>query len=173
MTQTDPYMEGDKIRRRPGGLARPGNPGGGPASYRRTLKPQPMKSSKIIAAICAACFVTVAAFAADATGTWKWTQQGRNGAQEMTLKLDQKGDVLTGTVVGGQGPQGQMPDVAIADASVKDGTVSFTVTREFNGNKRTSKYTGKLDGDTIKGESERPGRDGAVQKSEWNATRAK
>lgn len=135
-----------------------------------------MKSClKLIAAFLAASFVTVAAFAADVspTGTWKWTQQGRNGAIEMTLKLDLKDGALTGTMVGGQGPQGQMPDVAIGDASFKDGTVAFSVTREFNGNKRTSKYTGKLDGDSIKGSSERPGRDGAVQKSEWNATRAK
>ena len=45
--------------------------------------------------------------------------------------------------------------------------------REFNGNKRTSKYEGKLEGDTIKGTVERPNRDGAVQKSDWVATRAK
>ncbi len=134
-----------------------------------------MKSSKLIAAICAACFVTVAAFAADLSGSWKWTQPGRNGNPgfEQTLKLEVKDGVVSGTVLGMQGPQGQIPDVAIADASFKDGTVSFSVTREFNGNKRTSKYTGKLDGDTIKGEVERPGRDGNVMKSEWTATRAK
>ena len=140
-----------------------------------------MKSSlKLIAALGAVCFMTLAAFAAAAApaaaspaGTWKWTQQGRNGAQEMTVKLDLKDGALTGTMVGMQGPQGPIPDVAIGDASFKDGAIAFTVTREFNGNKRVSKYTGKLDGDSIKGETERPGRDGAAQKSEWNATRAK
>jgi len=135
-----------------------------------------MKSStKLIAALCAACFVTVAAFAADLSGTWKWTQPGRNGGPgfEQTLRLELKGDTLTGTMLGMEGPQGKIPDVAIADASYKDGTVSFSVTREFNGNKRTSKFQGRLEGDTIKGSVERPGRDGNVMKSDWTATRAK
>ena len=142
-----------------------------------------MKSSlKLIAALGAACFLTVAAFAADAapaaaspTGTWKWTQQGRNGGAgfELTVKLELKDGALTGTMAGFQGPQGHVPDQAITDASFKDGVVAFSVTREFNGNKFTTKYSGKLDGDSIKGESERPGRDGNVRKSEWNPTRAK
>jgi hypothetical protein len=144
---------------------------------------------KLLTAACAACFMTLTAFAAEAapaaataaasasspTGTWKWTQAGRGGnpGREQSLKLDYTGGKLTGTLVGGQGPQGQMPDVAIADASFKDGTVAFSVSREFNGNKVVSKYEGKLDGDSIKGSSERPGRDGAVQKTDWTATRSK
>ncbi len=135
-----------------------------------------MKSSlKIVAAFCAACFVSVAAFAADPAGTWKWTQQGRQGGQgfEVTLKLEFKDGALSGKILGMQGPQGQIPEVAISDASFKDDTVAFSVTREFNGNKFTSKYTGKVEGDTIKGSTERPGRDGAVTKRDWNPTRAK
>lgn len=137
-----------------------------------------MKSSlKLIAAFCVACLLTVAAFAADASpaGTWKWSQPARGDrpAVEMTLKLDLKDGALTGTMVGLQGPQGAMPDVAIGDAAFKDGTVMFSVTREFNGNKRTTKYEGKLEGDTVKGSSERPNRDGAMQKNDWVATRAK
>jgi len=141
-----------------------------------------MKSPlKFLAALCAACFLSAAAFAADAApaaspaGTWKWTQPGRNGNPgfEQTLKLDYKDGVLTGTLAGGQGPQGPIPDVTIGDASFKDGTVAFSVTREFNGNKFSSKYEGKLDGDTLKGSVERPGRDGNTMKREWTATRAK
>ena len=139
-----------------------------------------MKSYRsILAAFVAVCFTAAAAFAADAnpTGTWKWTQPGRGGGQgiEQTLKLDLKAGVLTGTMVGMQGPQGQMPDVAIGDASFKDGVVAFSVTREFNGQKRTSKFSGKLEGDKITGSTERPGRgEGAAPvKGEWVATRAK
>jgi hypothetical protein len=67
-----------------------------------------------------------------------------------------------------------MPDVVIGDASFKDGAVSFSVTREFNGNKIVVKYEGKLEGDTITGTSERPGRDGGEpQKREWIAKREK
>jgi hypothetical protein len=137
-----------------------------------------MKSSlKLLAALGTACLLTVAAFAADVspTGTWKWTAPGRNGGPgfDVTLKLDLKDGALTGTMVGMQGPQGAIPDVAIGDASFKDGVVAFSVTREFNGNKRTTKYEGKLDGDTIKGSSERTNREGALQKTDWVATRAK
>lgn len=135
-----------------------------------------MKSTfKLIAAIAAACFFSVAAFAADASGTWKWTQQGRQGGAgfEVTLKLEAKDGVLSGTLLGMQGQQGAIPDVAIGDASLKGDVVSFSVTREWNGNKRTSKYEGKLEGDTIKGTVERQGRDGNTMKSDWTATRAK
>lgn len=72
-----------------------------------------------------------------------------------------------------RGPQGAIPDVATGDASYKDGLVKFSVTREWNGNKRTTRYEGKLEGDTIKGSTERTNREGALQKTEWVATRAK
>lgn len=119
--------------------------------------------------------VTAAAIAADPTGTWKWTQPGRQGGPgfEQTLKLELKAGQLTGTLLGAQTPMGQVPDVAIGDASFKDDAVAFTVTREFNGNKITTKYAGKLAGDTITGSTERPGRDGNVMKRDWTATRAK
>jgi hypothetical protein len=133
---------------------------------------------KIIAAFSVACLVSASAFAAEASpaGTWKWTVPGRDGGPgfDQVVKLDLKDGLLTGTLLGGPGPGGnQMPDVAIGDASFKDGAVAFSVTREFNGNKRTTKYSGKLDGDTITGSSERQGRDGSMQKREWVATRAK
>ena len=92
---------------------------------------------------------------------------------EVTLKLEAKDGALAGTLLGMQGPQGQIPDDAIGDASIKDDTVSFSVTREWNGNKRTSKYEGKLEGDTIKGTVERQGREGNTMKTDWVATRAK
>lgn len=130
---------------------------------------------KLTAALAAFCFLAVAAFAADASpaGTWKWTQQGRQGqGMERTLKLELKDGKLSGTVLGTQGGQFQIPDTAIADATFKDGVIAFTVTNEFNGNKRTSKYEGKLAGDTITGTIERPGRDGQTQKNDWVAKRA-
>ena len=142
-----------------------------------------MKSSvKLLAAFCAACFLTLSVFAADAApaaaspaGTWKWTPPGRGGnpGTERTLKLDYADGKLTGTMLAVDMGQFKLPDTAISDGAFKDGTVSFSVTTEFNGNKRTTKYEGKLDGDGIKGSSESPGRDGNVRKIERNATRAK
>ncbi len=133
---------------------------------------------KLCAACLAACFFTVAAFAADnsPTGIWKWTTQGRSGGQtyEQTLKLDYKDGKLTGTLVGIKSERFQMPDTAISDASFKDGAIKFAVTREFNGNKVTTIYEGKLQGDTIIGSSERPDMSGGkAVKRDWNARRSK
>ena len=134
-----------------------------------------MKPLRYLLAASAAVLLSAAAFAADPTGTWKWTQPGRGDrpAIDQTLKLELKAGELTGTVLSYEGPMGKIPDTAIGDATFKDDAVAFTVTREFNGNKRVSKYEAKLDGDTLKGSIERPGRDGGVQKNEWTATRAK
>ena len=123
----------------------------------------------LLTAVIAVSVFTIAAFAADLSGSWKWTFEGRNGPMEATSKLTLgKDGTLTGTV------SGRMGDTAIGDASFKDGLVAFTVTREFNGNKVVTKYEGKLEGDTITGTIERPGRDGgAPTKTEWKATRVK
>lgn len=117
-------------------------------------------------AFFATSLLTVATFAADISGSWKWTAPGRNGSMETTAKLELKDGALTGTV------SGRMGDSPIGNASFKDDHVAFTVTREFNGNQFVIKYEGKLEGDTITGTIERPGRDGgAPTKVDWKATR--
>ena len=134
-----------------------------------------MKPLRYLIASSAAVFLSVAAFAADPTGIWKWSQPGRGDrpAVEQTLKLELKAGQLSGSLLGFEGPMGKIPDTAIGDATFKDDALSFTVTREFNGRKRVSKYEAKLAADTLTGSIERPSRNGGTQKSEWTATRAK
>lgn len=108
----------------------------------------------------------------DASGTWSWTMPGRNGGpdRKMTLKLKAEGDKLSGKMIS-PGRQGGDPvETEIKDGKVKDGEVSFTVTREFGGNKMTSKYNGKLSADTIKGKMEFE-RNGETQSRDWEAKR--
>jgi len=105
--------------------------------------------------------------AAEATGTWKWTVERNGNTFETTLKLKQEGEKLTGKITGRQGNETE-----IEDGKVKDDTVSFKVTREFNGNKVVMTYQGKLSGDTIKGDTKFE-RDGQEQKREWEAKREK
>jgi hypothetical protein len=128
-----------------------------------------MKSLRIIAlAFAAVCLMSAAAYAADPTGTWKWTAQGRNGPQDYSATLALKDGQLTGAVTSPRGA------TDISDASYKDGAVAFSTVVTFNDNKFTIKYTGTLDGDSIKGSIERPGRDGgAPTKTDWAATRSK
>ncbi len=99
-------------------------------------------------------------------GTWKWTVTVNNQDREMTLKLKLEGDKLTGAVVRNN------QETPIEDAAFKDGEVSFKVTRDRNGQKVTTKYTGKLSGDTIKGKAETD-RDGQVRSRDWEAKRSK
>jgi hypothetical protein len=101
------------------------------------------------------------------TGTWKWTVSFGGNSREMTLKLKLEKHQLTGAMVGRNGQE-----TAIQDAKFKDGDVSFTVVRERNGQKMTSKYTGKVSGDTIKGKTEFQ-RDGQPQSRDWEAKRSK
>ncbi|HEY5551847.1 MAG TPA: hypothetical protein VIK52_08160 [Opitutaceae bacterium] len=119
----------------------------------------------LAAAILAASVFSLSALAADISGSWKWTAQGRNGPIEVTAKLALTDGALTGTV------SGRMGDTAIGDASFKDGRVAFTVTREFNGNKFVVKYDGVLEGDTITGTIVRPSRDTGTVTIDWKAAR--
>jgi hypothetical protein len=88
-------------------------------------------------------------------------------SRDMTLKLKLEGDKLTGHMVGRNDQE-----IKIEEATFKENTVAFAVTQERNGQKFTTKYKGKLDGDTIKGETERE-REGQVRKTEWVAKREK
>lgn len=84
-----------------------------------------------------------------------------------TIKLKLEGDKLTGAMVGRSDPKTKIEDV-----KHKDGELSFSVTRERSGQKITSKYSGKVSGDTIKGKIEGPGRDGKSTTRDWDAKRA-
>ena len=103
----------------------------------------------------------------DPTGTWKWTVTFNDQTRDITLKLKLDGDKLTGAILGRDNQE-----TKIDDATFKDGEIAFSVTRERNGQKNTTKYKGKLDGDTIKGKSEMT-RDGNTTDRDWNAKREK
>jgi len=105
---------------------------------------------------------------ADPSGTWKWSAMfGKNKtAMEQSVKLKLEGEKLTGTMSGRNGQ-----DVAIEEGSFKDGTVSFKVTNERNGQKFTAKYSGKLSGDKITGKTEIE-RNDKKQSVDWEAKRS-
>ncbi len=108
-----------------------------------------------------------AADKADPTGTWKWTVKFNDQSRDVTLKLKLDGDKLTGSM-----PGRDNTEINIENGTFKDGQISFSVTRERNNQKFTTKYSGKLDGDTIKGKSERD-RDGQTTSTDWEAKRDK
>jgi hypothetical protein len=132
--------------------------------------------SVVIQGLCALFVLgllqTVQAQEKKADGTWTWTMPGRNGGPErkLTLKLKTEGEKLTGTLTS-PGRDGGTTETKIEDGKIKGEEVSFTVVREFNGNKMTSKYKGKFSADAIKGKIEFE-RNGEAQSRDWEAKRA-
>jgi hypothetical protein len=126
----------------------------------------------------------------DPTGTWTWTMQRRGGGQggdnanatprKSTLKLKAEGDKLTGTLsqpaFGRRGGDGGTPpaptETKISNGKINGDQISFDVTREFNGNSFTAKYSGKVEGDTINGKIETE-RNGQANSRDWVAKREK
>jgi hypothetical protein len=132
-------------------------------------------SALFAAFILIAGFAPVARAAGDATGTWKYSTPGRNGgaARETTLKLKQDGEKLTGTIATpGRDPNAAPTETEITDGKIKDGELSFKVTRKRQNNEFTQNFTGKLDGDVIKGKFE-TSFNGNNRSTDFEAKRAK
>jgi hypothetical protein len=106
----------------------------------------------------------------DPTGTWTWTTQGRNGGEgrKMSLKLKLDGDKVTGAIVSPGRNGGDPVETAISEGKIKGDEITFTVVREFNGNKMTTKYTAKVTAESIKGKSETE-RNGQPQSRDFEA----
>ena len=117
--------------------------------------------------------LTASLWAQSPAGTWTWSTPGRNGGEprKSTLKLKVEGEKLTGTL-SSPGRQGAATDIEISDGKVKGSDISFKVTREFNNNKFVMNYSGKVDGDVIKGKIESE-RNGNTNSRDWEAKREK
>lgn len=118
---------------------------------------------------------TQAADKANADGTWSWSTPGRDGGEprKTTLTLKTEGSKLTGKIAA-PGRQGAEPRTTeISDGKITGSDISFNVVREFQGNKITQKFTGKLAGDTITGKMAFQRGDGEERSRDWEAKREK
>ncbi len=104
--------------------------------------------------------------ASNAAGTWKWVIVTEGGDSiDLSLKLKQEGDKLSGVVIMGDS------QVPISDGLLKDNEITLKVTRESDGNTRVSKFKGTLEGDTIKGKIDSDW-SGEMRNYAWNAKRS-
>lgn len=88
--------------------------------------------------------VAMAQDAANVAGTWNLTMTGQRGTFEQTLKLEQKGDAVTGTI---SGRRGESP----VKGSVTGDALTFSVTRETSQGTFTMDYKATVTGDSMKG----------------------
>lgn len=143
------------------------------------MQPKPLNTITLVKAL--ACAVLMLGFGAqaadknvDPTGKWTWSRPGRDGGQARTttLTLKMEGEKLTGKL-STPGRQGGDPrETEIKMGKVTGNEISFVVTREFNGNEFTTKYTGKIEGDALKGTMAFE-RNGEARTREWEAKRVK
>ncbi len=78
-------------------------------------------------------------------GVWKADYTTPDGtARTSTFYLKGQGEKLTGKMVSPMG------EAEIKDGAINAGGISFSVTRNFNGNEFTLKYAGKVAGDELK-----------------------
>lgn len=101
-------------------------------------------------------------------GAWKWQTSFGQFRSESTVKLEFDGkskEKLKGKA------KLRNTEVDIKDGKFKDGEISFDIVRERDGNEFVTSYRGKLDGDSIVGESEFDF-GGETRTREWIATRA-
>jgi len=98
-------------------------------------------------------------------GDWKWDSAFGQFRSSYSAKIKLEGSRLTGKV------KSRDREYDIKDGKFKAGEITFTVKRERDGNDIVTHYRGKLDGDTIKGESETAFGTAEPRPVEWIATR--
>lgn len=92
--------------------------------------------------------------AADVTGQWIAQVPGRDGnTMETTFTFKTAGEKLTGSMENQYGAR------EISDGKVSGDDIAFNVNIEFNDNKMTLVFTGKVAGSEIKFKRERKGGD--------------
>jgi hypothetical protein len=103
-----------------------------------------------------------------ASGMWVWTTRERNGrTRDYRLTLMQEGEKVTGTLVVLNNEVLQ-----VRDGKFKDGEISFVVVQQFPDRQIITTYSGRVDGELIKGSFETDN-NGRVRWRDWAAVRVK
>ncbi|MCI0743797.1 MAG: hypothetical protein L0Y58_00175 [Verrucomicrobia subdivision 3 bacterium] len=105
--------------------------------------------------------------AAKIDGVWKWTFTMPDGTKaEPKARLKREGDTLTGASI----PRPGM-SIPITEAMLDGDKITWTVIRETGGRTVTTRYSGQLDGEVIKGKIESDWA-GETRSYDWLAKRA-
>lgn len=99
-------------------------------------------------AILGLALLSLSAFAADITGTWKAEFDTQIGAQKYTFTLKQEGNRLTGKANSEIG--GEKHESKLKDGKVEGDAISFVEELKFQGNDLEIRYNGKVSGKEMK-----------------------
>lgn len=105
------------------------------------------------------------AAAADVSGTWEMTSQGRRGERTMEISIVQDGEKITVTMPGRQGND------MTGEGTIQGNAIEWTITRETPRGEFTLTYKGTVDGDSMSGTVEMSGGMGGQGGMEWTATK--
>jgi hypothetical protein len=122
-----------------------------------------MKHTSVILGVflCLLSGSILAAQGADVTGKWNLTLVSPRGERTRVIECIQKGEDLTVIMTGRGGEKRE------AKGTVKGSDIEWSLTRETSSGTFTSTYTGKIEGDEIKGTVKY----GTRGTGEWSAKR--
>lgn len=116
--------------------------GFGPGHLRKGMS---MKTASLLRGFALFVLVCATVWAADVSGKWIGEFTTPDGqTRQSTFNFQVSGEALTGTVASTRG------ESKIDEGKVVGDDVSFSVTRNFNGNDMKFVYKGKVTGDEIK-----------------------
>ena len=101
---------------------------------------------------------------AGVAGTWWWSVSMPKGERRYTLRLRQRFQKISGTVVT------DGAETSISEAQLNGDQIRFTVVREIQGQKVTMRFSGRVNGDTVRGSADIQGGPFAG-KRDWVAKR--
>jgi len=105
-----------------------------------------------LAVLSIAVLLTVAALAADVSGTWVMSRPGRGGEMmESDITIAQTGNAIKVTMPGRPSKDGTPGEPMVADGTVEGNAIQWKVVRQTPRGEMTMEYKGTVDGATMKG----------------------
>ena len=99
-----------------------------------------------------AVLMTVAALAADVSGTWVMSRPGRGGEMmESDITIVQTGNAIKVTMPGRPNQDGTPGEPIVGDGTVEGNAIQWKIVRQTPRGEMTMEYKGTVDGATMKG----------------------
>lgn len=111
---------------------------------------------------------------APVVGRWSWpvVARGASSGEEITLVLYPRDGRLAGSVITPRQLVGSGTVLVLGDLSFKNHSLSFSLRRDVLGYRIVNRFSGRLEGNVIRGTVEAEGRNGQIVRRYWQARRS-